>query len=190
VLAQRLNIIAVATLMSDAATGWFAAGARVVEGLKAGHLALLGALFPVLARRPLPGVLRRALVLLLVLAAGLALAASLSARPIILLLYGPRFEASVDALQWQAWTLVPYTVTAVISLWFVATGAERSVLFGSALSLPVMLALYIFLIPRLGWLGAAWAMLGGECLQAVVFAVMFILQPRRANELVMDAFGV
>jgi O-antigen/teichoic acid export membrane protein len=180
IVSQRLNILMLSTITGDTATGWFSAAARVVEGLKIGHYAVLGALFPALARLMRPGesgpprlsaaqTLRPALIRLLALAIGLALSVTVLASPLVGLIYGPRFAPSVGALQILVWSLIPYTLTAVISLRLVTLGAEGVVLKGVVAGLVISLILYGLLIPRFGLMGACWGMLAAECVQAGEF---------------------
>jgi O-antigen/teichoic acid export membrane protein len=186
IVSQRLNILMLSTITGDAATGWFSAAARVVEGLKIGHYAVLGALFPVLARGMRPDgaerprfnagqALRPSLIRLLGLAAGMALAITALAGPLVPLIYGPRFEPSIRALQILVWSLIPYTLTAVISLRLVASGAEGVVLKGTAAALALSFGLYALLIPRFGLMGACWGMLAAECVQAGIFLWLNII---------------
>jgi O-antigen/teichoic acid export membrane protein len=175
ILSQRLNILLLSVMMGDAATGWFSAAARVVEGMKVGHYAVLGALFPALSRAGREGdpltapALRPVFVRLLSLGVGLALIVTLLADPLVALLFGPRFAPSIGALRIVIWSLVPYTLTAVLSLKLVALGAEGAVLKGAAAGLAVSLVFYGLLIPRFGIAGAGWAMLAAECVQAGIF---------------------
>src|SRR5206468_2553573 len=84
---QRIGVVLLALLAGDTAVGWFAAAARVVEGLKLTHYAWLGALFPLASRigrarpgaaasQPLSGLLRKSTLVLLAVALGAALAAT------------------------------------------------------------------------------------------------------------------
>ncbi len=180
IVAQRLNVLMLSTITGDTATGWFSAAARVVEGLKIGHYAVLGALFPALARLTRTGesgpphlsaaqALRPSLIRLLALAVGLALSVSVFAGPLVGLIYGLRFAPSVGALQILVWSLIPYTLTAVISLRLVTLGAEGVVLKGTAAGLVVSFILYGLMIPRFGLTGACWGLLAAECFQAGLF---------------------
>ncbi len=180
ILTQRVNVLMLSTIVGDTTTGWFSAAARVVEGLKVGHYAVLGALFPALSRLTRHGevgppqesighTLRPSLFKLLGLAAGLAVCIAWLARPLTDLLYGPRFAPSISALQILVWSLIPYTLTATVSLRLVTLNAEGVVLNGTLASLIVSVILYGLLIPRFGLLGACWGTLIGECFQAGLF---------------------
>ncbi|MBF8282023.1 MAG: rane protein of unknown function [Anaerolineales bacterium] len=194
IVSQRLNVLMLSTLSGDTATGWFSAAARVVEGLKIGHYAVLGALFPALARLMHPGesgpphatiaqTLRLSFIRLFGLAVGLALSITVLAGPLVGVIYGPRFAPSAGALQILVWCLIPYTLTAVISLRLVTLGAERLVLMGTAASLAISFGLYGLLIPRFGLMGACWGMLAAECAQAGIF--LWLNRVKASQESVM-----
>lgn len=162
---QRLSVLMLLPLAGDAATGWFSAAARLVEGLKIGHYAVLGALLPTLSRRSSPEagrLFRNSWAALLALSALLALALTLLADPIVMLIYGSRFAPAAHVLRLLAWSLIPYTFSAYLSLDFVTRGLERTVLKVTILGAAVSVGLYTLLIPQLGASGAAWGMLAGE----------------------------
>jgi O-antigen/teichoic acid export membrane protein len=184
VLHQRLGIFALSFLAGDAETGWFSAAAKVIEVAKMGHYAFFGALFPVAARAAahsynrLPPTAYRLpdtdyrLPFLLVLTGLLVLLLTIGVGPLIGLLYGPGYEPSATALSLLAWSLLPYTIGAKLSLELVASGRERTVLNAVALTLAISLLLYLLLIPSLGLLGACWAVILGELVQAVILSVV------------------
>jgi O-antigen/teichoic acid export membrane protein/uridine phosphorylase len=173
---QRLGVLVLAPDTTSAQVGWFAAAARSVEALKLGHVAVLGALLPAisklhadasasLARRlfwQVFGLLAAASML----AAGFLAAA---ARPLVSLLLGPEYLPAVPLLQIMGWSLLPYTVSACLSVWEVAHRREQRLLFVVAVTTAFSLAAYVLLVRALGLSGAAWAYLAGETVQAIVF---------------------
>lgn len=165
IFSQRLSVLMLLPLAGDEAAGWYSAAARLVEGLKIGHYAVLGALLPTLSRRPSPEanrLFRGSWASLLALSVLLALGLTLLADPIVTLLYGSHFAPAAQVLRLLAWSLIPYTFSAYLSLDFVTRGLERKVLMATALGAVVSAGLYILLIPPLGATGAAWGMLAGE----------------------------
>ncbi len=177
VLTQKLGVLAVAYFLDDASTGLFSSAARVVEGLKFGHYAILGALLPALARRAPQArqSFRRAFLLLLFISLTFALALSLFSRPIISLIFGEQFLSATIPLSILGWCLIPYTISSFISYALIARELEYTVVNAALASVIFHIALYQILIPSLGILGAAWAALLGETLQALVFAAFFFL---------------
>ncbi|MFO7538943.1 MAG: oligosaccharide flippase family protein [Chloroflexota bacterium] len=198
---QRLGIFALSFLAGDAETGWFSAAAKVIEAAKMGHYAFFGALFPVLARGaggrpaekrsrtadrepvsvtapssgqalgPPTSVTRFPFALLLGLTLLVMLLITLGARPLVQLLYGAGYAPAVTALAILAWSLLPYTMGAKLSLELVAAGRERVVLRAVALTLATSLLLFGLLVPSLGLIGACWAVVLGELVQAVILYV-------------------
>ncbi|MEJ2352565.1 MAG: flippase [Anaerolineales bacterium] len=184
---QRMGILILGTISTDAVTGWFAAAARIVEALKIVHYAFLGALFPVLAQiayrnrsqiqeaetpRFLPILQSDSLRFLVGLSLGIAVAVTLLADPIIHLLFGPNFGASVPALKILVWSLIPYAYSAKKSLELVTQGDERVVVKVTTLSVFLSAALFMVLIPTLNLLGASLATFAGEGLQAAFYALL------------------
>jgi len=167
---QKLSIGMLSILGGPGLTGWFAAALRVVEACKSAHMAVFTALYPLMARaqaraetsRPLQGVGAG----LLVAAALLALILNMLAAPLVNLLFGANFSAAIPALRILAWMLVPYTVNTFLNLALVAGKQEPAVALALGISLAALIGLNLWLIPRFGLSGAAWAALAAECIQA------------------------
>ena len=181
IVGQRIGVLLLGLLAGDAPAGWFAAAARVVEGLKLVHYAFLGALLPLASRvvaqgasggdagvqaahQRLAGLVRRSRLVLLALGVGAAVAASALATPIVTLLYGSAYHPAIEALRILAWGLLPLAATAPTSLALVTTGHERVVLRAAGAAVLVTTGLGLWLIPRLGVNGACAAVLAGEAL--------------------------
>jgi O-antigen/teichoic acid export membrane protein len=184
---QRLGVLTLSSLAGSAQVGWFAAAARIIEAGKLAHIAVLGALLPALSgldslAPPASGarLLRRAMGLLLVLAVLAAGLLAAVARPLVTLLFGVRYLPTVPLLQVMGWSLIPYTVSACLSVWEITRGRERRLLKVLLVSTVFSLAAYGLLIRILGGPGAAWAALASETLQAAVFLGTILLPRARA----------
>jgi O-antigen/teichoic acid export membrane protein len=172
ILSQRIGVLLLALLAGDASAGWFAAAARVVEGLKLTHYAFLGALLPLASRAGadgqypanewLVGLVRKSRLVLLGLGMAAALAASALASPLVSLLYGAEYHAAVTALRILAWTLLPYAAAAPTALALVSTGHERVVLRAGGVGLVITTGLGVWLVPQMEVNGACAAVLAGE----------------------------
>jgi O-antigen/teichoic acid export membrane protein len=164
--------------MDEEATGLFSSAVRPVEALKFGHYAVLGALLPILSRgamdsrRNLQFGFRTVLALSLLLAFGV----TFLAHPLVLLLYGTEFEPAATLLSLLGWTLLPYTVSAFISVDMVSRGMENTLVKTMLVTLAIFTVLYFWLIRSYGILGAPWAALVGEVLQAFI---LLIVSPRK-----------
>jgi O-antigen/teichoic acid export membrane protein len=178
VLNQRLSVVMLFILAGEAATGWFSAALRTVEAVQIGHIAVLGALFPVMARtyaggfedtrswRKISSISFRSL---LILGVGAAALLTLLAPWLVELLFGSRFEPTVPALRILAWTLIPYSVNIFLSSDLLAAGRERQVAIALAAGLLILVGLNGLWIPRWGLLGAGLAAVIAEAVQAGIF---------------------
>ena len=181
VLYQRASVYLLATLGGAALTGWYSAALRPVEAAQFGHIALLGALFPLMAQAYTRGapaepgerrVFSLSWRLLLLLGGVAALGLFVLAPVLVLLLFGPAFEPAIPALRLLAWMLLPYTVNIYLSTEMIAAGRERGVAVALALSLCVLVVLSAWWIPRWGLLGACWAALAAELSQAALYLAL------------------
>lgn len=180
VLNQRLGLFSVTALLGERDAGYYSAAARLVEGLKLGHYAVLGALLPALSRAAQNArqALRLSFFTLLGFSTLLSTAVTLAAPPLVTRLYGSAYMSSVEPLTILAWTLVPYTVSAFIAVELVSREHEVLLVKATAVSLGTFLALYFELITFFNLNGAAYAALAGEALQAAIF----ILAWRKAHK--------
>jgi len=171
VLSQRLGVLTVSSLLGDSATGIFSSVARVVDGLKLGHYAILGALLPVISRgtRESKQSFRKGFFLLMGLSLLMAIGLSLFPRIIILILYGDKFASAIQLLALLGWSLIPYTISSFISYDLIARGQENALVKATAISLVVFLVLYLWLISIYNLNGAIYAALVGEIIQALIF---------------------
>ena len=175
VLIQRLGILTVSAFLGDSATGIFSSITRIVDGLKLGHYAILGALLPALSRGGADSWrnFRKAFGFILIVSFGFAFVLLVLARTIILILYGDEFTQAIQPLARLGWSLLPYTVSSFVSYDLIARGFENLVVKSALVSLIIYLALYLWLIPTHGLTGAVWAALFGECLQGIVFGKFY-----------------
>ena len=183
VIYQRLGVLMLSTLGTDAQVGVFAAAARVIEPLKMLHFAVLGALLPALARlatqpddlrqtQAATRLFQRSLLLLLAFSVLAALALSVLAQPIVPLLFGAGYAESVPALQILALSLIPYTVSACLSVQLVTQGKERRLLWATVIGLCAAGLLNRGLIPSYGSIGAALTVVSSEVILAGTLLVL------------------
>jgi PST family polysaccharide transporter len=178
VLIQRLGILITSSLLGDAETGMISSVIRVIEGLKLGHYAILGALLPALSQGAPDSwkSFRQAFLLLMSASLLFSLFLIVFSKPVIQILYGSAFIPASSLLSLLGWSLVPYTVSSFISYDLIARGKEALVVKSAFYSLLLYLLLYLILIPAFGLTGAIWAALIGEGLQGLVFIVFFVTE--------------
>ncbi|WP_420631042.1 methyltransferase domain-containing protein [Candidatus Leptofilum sp.] len=134
VLLQRIGILLVGWQGTMAQTGQMAAALRLVEAARLLPAAVMGAVFPMLARQQtaVDGRVRWGLVMYGLLAAILL---TLLACPLIFLLFGDGYETAVLPLQLLAWGLIPFALSQPLAVELIVAGAEKRVLAGTFLSL-------------------------------------------------------
>lgn len=178
VLYQKLSIYMLSTFSGAAVTGWFSAALRLVEASQVGHIALLGALFPVMAQArhgqrdnsPIPATIFtfswRLLLFLGTAAAGILF---LLAPPLVNLLYGSNFTPAIPSLRLLAFMMIPFSLNIYISSRLLSARKERKVAYAFILSLLVLAGMNAWLIPRSDLMGASLATLIAEMVQTGVF---------------------
>jgi O-antigen/teichoic acid export membrane protein len=183
VIYQRLGVLMLSTLGTENQTGWYAAASRVIEPVKMLHFAVLGALLPALAHLAAPStdlqseriagrVFRHSLLFLLSISGLAAIVIILFAQPIVTLLFGADYAESVPLVQILAMSLMPYTISASLSVRLVTQGRERLVLWATLFGLALAFVLNRWLIPAHGSTGAAWAVVGSESLLAAALLML------------------
>ncbi|MCX6081544.1 MAG: flippase [Chloroflexi bacterium] len=167
---QKLSTGMLSASVGPALTGGFAAALRVLEASKSLHMAVFTALYPAMAKTQTKAADAQFFLQLwsglLAGAALVALGISILAEPLVNLLFGADFSASIPALRILAWMLVPYTINTFLSLALLSSKQEKNMMIALTSSLVALVALNLWLIPRLGLSGAAWAALSAESLQA------------------------
>lgn len=175
VLYQRLGVLLLSLLDSDAATGLYSAAAKVLEVLKMLPGAVFGALLPMMAagprattRRPY----RQAVSVLLGAGLALAVLTALLAEPLVLLLFGSDFAAAVTPLRVMA-TSLPLTVLAfALSFDLVVQKKERIAVLATLLTLLIAGLVTSSLISRWSLTGAAVALPLCEAVQVIILAAL------------------
>jgi O-antigen/teichoic acid export membrane protein len=184
VIHQRLGVLLLALAAGEQNTGWFSSAVRIIEPLKIVHFAVLGALLPALAlldgraasglhdsgsRPAATQLFRRSFLILIGLSALSAFIVFAAHETLVALLFGPGYAPAAPVLAVAAWSIIPYTISAGISLRLVTRDRDRRLLFATAFGLVVALALNAWLIPHFAAVGASWALLGSEIAQAIIF---------------------
>ncbi|WP_420645233.1 methyltransferase domain-containing protein [Candidatus Leptofilum sp.] len=134
VLFQRIGILILGWQGTMAQTGQMAVSLRLVEAARLLPAAVMGAVFPVLARQqaPMAGWVHWGLLGYGLLAAILL---TVLARPLIFLLFGDTYETAVPPLQLLAWGLLPFALSQPLALEMIVAGAEKRVLAGTFFTL-------------------------------------------------------
>jgi len=174
ILYQKLSIYMLTAFAGAALTGGFAVALRAVEASKIIHVSVFTALYPLMARSGPDEAdsFRTTQIVLLAGATLIALALFLLAAPLVNLLLGSDFSASIPIVRILAWMMIPYTVNTYLTLAFIAAKKERSVMIALSASLLILFLLNLWWIPRFGLAGAAWAALTAESFQALLLLIL------------------
>ena len=156
------------------AVGIFSVAQRLTEPLAIISAAVMAAVFPVMARQSRSVVVRRigmtSLALLAFVGCSVAAAVFLTAPAVIAVLYGSQYARSTAPLQILALAIAPTFVNYALTHVLIANGLRYRYVGCVTAAFTANLALCLFLIPARGPSGAAWAVLGSECLLLVLAA--------------------
>ncbi len=103
------------------------------------------------------------------------------ARPLMLLFYGPAYEAAVPPLQVLAGGLIFVFCTWILHSAAIAIHLDRRLVGTTAIGLVTNIALNIALIPPLGITGAAWATVIAEAVTVTLLYVQVQRELRAAG---------
>jgi O-antigen/teichoic acid export membrane protein len=145
--------------------GWYAGAFKIVEAFSALPTLLGAALFPmILQLRPEnPAALDRLLFAstkaVLLFSIPVAATISLFSRQIISIVYGPSYLPGAAALAIIIWCIVPIFLFFFLMFVNVAAGHAKANLLSACAALIAGLIVNVILVPRIGYLGTAWAAL-------------------------------
>jgi len=175
---QKLSLTMLSFSGTTSVVGLFSAGMRVMEAMRIGHFAVFTVLYPAIANaspyKPLQRTFGLSWILLLLFSAGGSILIYWLAKPIVYIFFGVNYELSIPVLKILAFTLIPYTVNSFLSILFLVKKKEKIVLRVSMISLSMLLILNLWLIPFAGEVGASWAILIAEIMQAILFLSAWI----------------
>ena len=176
-LNARIGLLVLAALAGAAEVGLFTAGYRFFELGVAVAITLAAPLVPVFGRAAGSGTLlaqtRLALRLVLSAAGPAAVAAWVLADPVIRLLFGPDYAASVPVLRIAALMATAMIAATILFLALVALGRTGFAVPFSATGCAVNALLCLVLVPAGGATGAAIAALAAEVTMLAVVAIVF-----------------
>jgi O-antigen/teichoic acid export membrane protein len=163
-LQMRLGVLMLEQIAGTAEAGQFSAANRIIEAGRMLPNAFFGALLPALSGlAENPSVLRQTMRRAMWLLAGFGLAAAVPllvlAQWIIALIYGDAFLPAVPVLQIHAGVLLLGVLRGGQTLYCYATGREQRVNLVNGLAVIAYLLLSLWLIPPMGAVGAALALL-------------------------------
>jgi PST family polysaccharide transporter len=98
--------------------------------------------------------------------------------PVLSLLYAKDFAPALPLLSWMVWGVFLRLISWPLGYWLLARGSSRAVIFVEGLSSTLMTALPLWLLPRLGLVGAAVSFAVGY---VAYTAILLVIARRRSG---------
>ena len=177
----HVDSIILRPLAGDAQAGIYAGAFRLLDALSMVAYLVSVPLLPVYARlcrqdrSQISAITRLVFIPMTLLTLAAAVALSCSALPVMQLLYHERAELYVPVFRVIVYGIIPIGITYIFGTLLTAGGYLRQLNLFAATSLLLNVAVNLFLIPRFGALGSAWASLSAQSFMALA---QFILAVR------------
>ncbi|MBP5342290.1 MAG: oligosaccharide flippase family protein [Bacteroidales bacterium] len=177
----HVDSIILRPLAGDAQAGIYAGAFRLLDALSMVAYLVSVPLLPVYARlcrqdrSQISAITRLVFIPMTLLTLAAAVALSCSALPVMQLLYHERAELYVPVFRVIVYGIIPIGITYIFGTLLTAGGYLRQLNLFAATSLVLNVAVNLFLIPRFGALGSAWASLSAQSFMALA---QFILAVR------------
>ncbi len=163
IIYTRVDQVIIKHLLDTKSVGLYDAGVRIAEALQFIPQFIVHSLFPaLLGAKILNGNIYskrfiRLTLFLIVITTIIAGSITVLAKPIILILYGSEFVASIGVLQIYSWAGVAVAIWYVAQYFLLAEDKQFVTLLSTFLVMVINVGLNFFLIPKYGIYGAAWA---------------------------------
>jgi O-antigen/teichoic acid export membrane protein len=180
-LTSRAAIALLLFLSGPHETGIYSAASRIPLVLRNIPASFMAAVIPVMAAHQeksgaVHKLFKKSFLVMLAMAIPLAIAFHLFARPLVLMLYGEEYEASIDILRILTWAIIP--MFAGIAFAHVVLSQDhlvKKVPWVTGTGFAVVLVTCLILIPRFGEIGAAYSVL----ITFTVIGVGFFIASRK-----------
>jgi O-antigen/teichoic acid export membrane protein len=149
-------------MATDQVLGNYVAAVRLTELVNLFPIAVMASMFPILAQTAgeedrFRQYLRLSFRSLMAVAFGVCVFVTLFSSLIVRLAYGARFAAAAPLLAVLIWSEVPIFFGVVVTNGLVAKNLQNYIPFSTGIGAAVNVALNLYLIPRWGAMGSAWA---------------------------------
>jgi O-antigen/teichoic acid export membrane protein len=157
----RIDQVMVGRIMGDVAVGIYAAGVKLTEVFYFIPGVIAGSLFPAIVNAKKTAAtmyfrrLKNLYALLAIFALLVALPISFLAKPIISLVFGIEYLASAPVLQLYIWSSFGLFLGAGVSNQLMAENRTKAIFGVNLVAMVVNVGLNLYLIPKLGLIGAA-----------------------------------
>jgi len=159
----RIDQVMIGQMLDDEQLGFYAVGVRLVSVLYILPSAMSTTLLPALMRarnrsdHAFGWAQRRYYDLSVLVSVSMAVALTLAAEPLVVWLYGPAYRPAAWPLMVYAWSLPATFLGMASSQYLVASDKTWISLLRTAFGLAINVGMNLWLIPRYGIAGAAWA---------------------------------
>lgn len=167
---MKIGTVMLGQMAGDKAVGIYSAATRLSELWYFIPLAIISSIAPAILELKKSNEtlyykrLQQSFDLMVVLAYVVALPVTFLAKYIILILYGQAFQASGIVLVIHIWQAVFVFLGVACSTWFIAEGLTKGALVTTGCGAIANVLLNLWLIPRYGVVGAAWASVAAQAL--------------------------
>ena len=177
-----VDTVMLSLMVGDQVVGWYNAAYRLILGLEFISMGIIKSVFPALSKYFQDGtdrfeaLFRKTFKIMMYIGIFLATLVSLTADKVILFFFDVEFLPAADALRVLIWGMALIFVTLVMTHATRASNRQRFTAKVVGFCAFFNLVLNFILIPRFGFLGAAYATLGTEMLSFIIHAVYFRLR--------------
>ena len=192
---MRIDQIMIERMLGAAALGVYSVASRISELWYFVPTAVMAAALPTLSRAHQEGMvayealLKKWLRGMVLLAFPASLTLSLGAPYIVDLLFGPSYSVAAQVLAIHAWAGVFVAVGVASGPWFINTGHMRYGLYQAVVGAIVSVGLNMLLLPMMGIVGSAVALVVSYAVSAVLMNAVFP-ETRPLFRLQLQAFGL
>jgi PST family polysaccharide transporter len=175
---HRIDQVMLHKMVNDQVLGNYVAAVRLTEFINLLPIAVMTSLFPILSQTAkdedrFRHYLQLSFRALMAIAFGMCVVITLFSGPIVHLLYGVKFVAAGPLLAVLIWSEVPVFFGVVIANGLIAKNLQNYLPISTGIGALVNVLLNLYLIPRWGAMGSAWATNASELLAAILLFLVF-----------------
>ena len=176
---MRIDQIMIEAMMGDSDVGIYSAAVRLSEVWYVIPVAISSSLTPRVVNARSRGLVQyhRSLIGLIAflfwVSVAVALVVTMLGPQVLVLLFGPAYQAAGPVLQVHFWAGVFVAMGVAISRWFLAENRLRVSLYRSLAGMAVNVCLNLILIPAIGLVGAALATILSQFVQVYLSTALF-----------------
>jgi len=171
---MRIDQVMIKAILNVTAVGYYSVAVNIAEMFYIIPVILTSALFPAIINAKLKGEklyydrLQKLFVALFWIALGIAIFISIIAKPLISVLYGPKYSESVGVLSLLIWASIFVFLGVGRSQWMISENLQLFSMFYQISGAVLNILLNMFLIPAYGIQGAAIATIISQFIASVL----------------------